>query len=402
MRRLTVSLMTAMACLVVGGCAQQSTQTSSTTAVSAAEEALAAREAELSSREARLRDAQSQLQQDRDSMSSASSNSASMSSASSGDGSLFPPNPRPGECYARVIIPAKYDTSTERVLKRDASERIEVTPATYTSGEETVIVREASTKLEIVPAEYEVVQERVMVKPASKKIVEVPAKYESKTDRILDKPAHTVWKRGTDVTGSASAVTTKASIREFVNRTGSTKVVETRVDDTGEIMCLVEVPATYRTVTKQVLVSPGTTKVVEIPAEYKTVKKRVVKRPATTREVQIPAEYSTVKVTKIAAPAKERRIPIPAEYEVVSKSKKVADESIEWRPVLCQVNMTADNIQKLQTALKSEGCYECRIDGQMGPCTYRASQCYAKRKGLPAGSNYVTTQVIKSLGVTLD
>ena len=41
---------------------------------------------------------------------------------------------------------------------------------------------------------------------------------------------------------------------------------------TGEIMCLVEEPAVYKTVRKKVIKTPATTRTVEIPAEYKTVK----------------------------------------------------------------------------------------------------------------------------------
>jgi hypothetical protein len=35
---------------------------------------------------------------------------------------LLPPNAKPGECYARVYIPAQYATDTETVLKSDSSE----------------------------------------------------------------------------------------------------------------------------------------------------------------------------------------------------------------------------------------------------------------------------------------
>ncbi len=391
----------AIVCMIVG-CAQTGpgTTRTATTGAGATADPLSERQADLDAREARLKQAEADLRARENRMSSAMESEQSI--ATMADVSLFPPDPRPGECYARVIIPAKYETTTENVLKREASERIEIVPATYTTEEESVLVREASTKLEIIPAEYEVVTERVMIKPASQKIVEVPAKYETKVERILDKPAHTVWKRGTDVTGKSSAAVSVSSVQDFIDRTGATKIVDTRVDDTGEIMCLVEVPATYKTVKTQVLVSPATTEVIDVPAEYGSVEKRVVKRPATTRELTIPAEYKTMKVSKIMAPSKENRIPVPAEYEVVTKSKKVTEEAIEWRPVLCQVNMTTSNVRALQTALKQEGCYECSVDGVIGPCTYRAAQCYAERKGLPSGSNYVTTQVIKTLGLNLN
>ena len=44
---------------------------------------------------------------------------------------LFPPAAKPGECYARVFVPATYRVEEERVLRRAASSRIEEVPATY-------------------------------------------------------------------------------------------------------------------------------------------------------------------------------------------------------------------------------------------------------------------------------
>jgi hypothetical protein len=79
---------------------------------------------------------------------------------------------------------------------------------------------------------------------------------------------------------------------------------------TGKIMCLVEIPAKYETVQKQVLV-----------------------KPATTREVEIPAQYEMQKVTKMTEPAQEKHIEIPAQYQTVTRTEKVADGYFEWRKV---------------------------------------------------------------------
>ncbi len=79
---------------------------------------------------------------------------------------------------------------------------------------------------------------------------------------------------------------------------------------TGKIMCLVEIPAKYKTVQKQVLV-----------------------KPATTREVEIPAQYEMRQVQKMIEPAHENHIQIPAEYKTVEKTQKVADGYFEWRKV---------------------------------------------------------------------
>ena len=166
-------------------------------------------------------------------------------------------------------------------------------------------------------------------------------------------------------------------------------------------MCLVEVPATYKTVEKRVLVSPARTEEIAIPAEYKTVTKTVVKQPATTREVTIPAKYDTVSVTKLVAPASEQRIAVPAEYDTVTRTTKTTDERMEWRQVMCEVNMTRENILALQKALADEGYYKAGLDGVIGGQTLSAARAYAIANNLPAGSNYVPVEVVKSLNLSL-
>lgn len=290
-----------------------------------------------------------------------STQTTTMSSTSmSASADLFPPNPRPGECYARVIIPAKYNTTTKRVLKREASERIEIIPAKYAPS-----------------------TERILVKPASTRLVEVPAEYKTVSERVLDKPAYTEWKRSTGKGVGIGSASGSGGAAAQIERFGDQKVVATRVEDTGEVMCLVEVPATYKTVNKTVLV-----------------------KPATVREIEIPAEYKTIETMKLVQPASERRIAIPEEYDTVTLTEKVTDEELQWRPVLCEVNMTAQNVSALQASLQKTGCCkcgpnrnECRVDGVIGPCTLQAAQCYANQKGLPSGEKYVTMEIIRSLGL---
>jgi hypothetical protein len=337
----------------------------------ASQNRIAALEAELANSERRLAMANED----------ATSSSAAFTGAQA-DASLFPPNPKAGECYARVLIPATYKSVSEQVVVREAGERFEITPARYEAGTETVLVKEASTRLEIVPAVYENVEERVLVKPASKRIVEVPAVYDTITERVLDKAAHTVWKKG-PATSQARNVLSQSTT------------------DTGEIMCLVEVPASYKNVQKRVLVTPARADEIVIPAEYKTVTKSVVARPATTKEIVIPAQYGDVKVTKLLAPAQERRIVIPAEFDTVTKTTKVTEEAMEWRSVMCEVNMTRPNIRALQKSLADKGYYKAGIDGIIGGQTLSAARAYALAKKLPAGSNYVPIEVVESLGINL-
>jgi hypothetical protein len=295
------------------------------------------------------------------------------------DTTLFPPNPKPGHCYARVLLPATYNVSEEKVLVRPAETKIEVEDATYEWVDEAVLIKEATTRVETLPAEYETVNEKVLVRPEGKKLIHIPAKYELVQERILDKPAHTVWKRGSGPIDNALKTTYDES--------------------TGEVMCLVEVPATYKTLEKRVLVVPAATKEVNTPAEYRTVSKKRLKTPARTREVTTPAEYETVRVQKLIEPAQEREIKIPPLYETVAKRVKVEDEKLAWREVLCDVNMTSDVVRTIQAKLSQAGHYRGNVDGKFGPMTIRAVNSFAKAKDLPVGTNYVATETAKALGV---
>jgi DNA repair exonuclease SbcCD ATPase subunit len=133
---------------------------------------------------------------------------------------LLPPEAKPGECYARVFVPPTYRTISEQRLKRGASEKVEVIPAKYEWVEEQVLVKGASERLETIPAQYEWVEEQVLVKEPSSRLEEVPAKYDWVEEQVLVEEAHTTWKKG----------------RGLIEKIDNT---------TGEIMCLVEIPAAY-------------------------------------------------------------------------------------------------------------------------------------------------------------
>lgn len=264
---------------------------------------------------------------------------------------MLPPNAKPGECYARVWVEPTYTTHTKRVISRDSSEKFNVIPAQYEWAEERVLVQDASNKLIEIPATYDTVTEQIqlsnrkltwmnklengkpvsdellrsakasginldsaspgmcyhehvtpaemkivsknievaptsfriettpaayqwverqrLIKEASSKIVEVPARYETLTEQVLDQPAHTTWKKGSGP-------------------------IQRMNDATGEIMCLVEVPATYKTVTRKRVISAAETKTNVIPAEYETVKVKELVRSASERRIEIPAKYETI------------------------------------------------------------------------------------------------------------
>lgn len=374
---LSVSLCAALAA-ALSGCATSGNETVAATGNADQQKIVAQQQSQIKSLQSELQTRESELASARKAASAQSSAGAPALAAE-----LFPPDAKPGRCYARVLIPAKFKNEQETVLLKEQSQRVEIIPARYETVEESVLIREASTRLEVVPAKYETVEERILVQPESTVIEEIPATYRTVTDQVQITPARTEWKRG--AAGSFA---------------GKANVLDSRSTDTGEIMCLVEIPAEYRTVTKTVVDQPARTREVKVPAQYNTVKKTVVVEPATTREIAVPAEYGTVKVTKLVSPAADRKIEIPAEYGQVTKRIKVSEDELEWRQVLCDINMTPANIRTLQTSLRDQGYEAGPVDGVLGSQTLSAANSYAKAKGLPYGTNYITVQAADKLGLS--
>jgi len=174
----------------------------------------------------------------------------------------MPPQAKPGECYAAVYVPAKFDTVTERVLVREASEHIE-----------------------IVPAEYTWVDEQVMVKEPSVQLVEVPAQFDVEKYTLQTSPAHATWKPANE--GPCS--------KDQLASTGGKD---------HPVFCLVNDKPMTTTVQTERLVKGATVREVKVPAEYKTVRKQKLVRPARTRHVKVPAEYQDVEKTVMVAPGR--------------------------------------------------------------------------------------------------
>ena len=429
------------------------------------------------------------------------------------------PNAKPGECYAKVIIPAKYEVTTEQLLVKPVSEKVTVAPAIFDTAEKSIIEKEAFTKINVLPAkfreeveqvevspassawvtdlgnkgipaspallagaktngvdlagaavgacykeyyvpakfeetskevlvkeeseeikvapaQFEETEEIVVVKQASQKKIYVPAQYETIEEKILVEPAKAVWKKGDGPI--------------------------TKIDNsTGEIMCLIQVPAVYKTVTKTVLKTPSSIELVKVPAETKAVKVNKLVSDATIDKVKIPAEYKTVKLTNkvsdasftwtagtvsdggtytgnqiclkdipakyaevkklvvdsaaaieedkvspvaklikvsnVVTPAKESKQLVQAVYKAVDKTTKVASERLEWRRILCRTNMGPDINKRIQQALKDAGVYNGPIDGAVGKGTMSAVERYQKDNGLATGG--ITIDMLEKLGV---
>lgn len=163
----------------------------------------------------------------------------------------LPPHARPGECYAKVWVPPKFETVSERIMVKPASER-----------------------LEIIPAEYEWVEERVCVKEASTRLIEEPAEFADKEVTLQVEPAHTDW-----VINKAVCELPKGG------------------QPTKDVYCLVNYPPAQKTVHTQCMVKPARVKEECIPAQFDTVRRQKLVHAATTKRICIPAEYENIDKT---------------------------------------------------------------------------------------------------------
>lgn len=240
-----------------------------------------------------------------------------------------PPNAEPGKCYARCLVEDKYNYVNETVVNTPKIVKQMKLPALYKTVYDTVVITPASTKSYTVPAEYEYLKEQVMVSPTTTK-----------------------WIKGKADAGCLSANPADC-----------------------QVMCLVEVPATYKTVEKKVLKNQAYTREETVPMQYKIVSREVIVEAEKIVQVETPATYKTVQ---------KRVVVEKGGYQV-------------WREILCGNDLTTEKIIQIQKALQANGYDPGPIDDLFGPLTKAALVQYQKDKGLPVGN--LNLETLRSLGV---
>ncbi len=322
---------------------------------------------------------------------------------------------KPGDCFHEHYLPPQYETVYTDELAAEESFRIEVIPAQYETVTEQVLVKEGSRKLVNVPATYKYIEEEILVKEAHtvwKKghgliekidngtgeimcLVEVPAEYKTIRKKVVDVPAHTVIE---EIPAEYKTV----QVRKMVSPASEKKIT---------------IPAKYKKVAQQKLAKDGQiiwheihdkslsketrtgnqVCLTEIPAKYRTVSKKVVVTPARTQVQTIPAVYKTIKVKALATKAQERKVVIPAEYQKITRKHKISEGHLEWRRVLCETNTSVGLISKLQSVLAAQDYEPGPVDGVYGTQTAAAVKKYQMDNGLAIGG--LTIETLKSLGL---
>lgn len=285
----------------------------------------------------------------------------------------FPPNPLPGECYARIALAAVTQTVEEQIMVEPARQEVRIIPAQFGDVTEEVVVREATTELLTVPATYTTIQEEVVVRPAARRLIPVEPIYDTVIEEIVVVPERTVWKPGT----------------------GPIQKID---EATGEILCLVTEPAVTKQVERRVMVQPASTREEIIPAVTEIVEREVIDQPARVEERIIPAETRTVTRRVEVVPAREEIIEIPPVFDTITREVIVTPARTEWRSILCETNTTPDIIRRIQVALQQRGYYNGPIDGIFGPLSQRAIDGFQRDNG-QVGTG-VTLDTLALLGVS--
>lgn len=275
------------------------------------------------------------------------------------------PNARPGECYAKVVTPAKFETRTEEIVVQEGSERIQTVAASFETVDERVLTRDASKVITSVPViytdEFEKVETRaaeanwVMTigsgsHPASPGALEGIAASGININTVPESVCFREYYTPAEYSAEEQRVLKRAGGETITVTPAEYDTAEERVVVKEASSRLVNVPAVYRTETESVLVEPARSVwkkgrgpleriddttgeilcLVEIPARYETITRSVLESPANTKTVGIPAVYKNVSVERLVKPAAEARVFSEPEYTTVSTSVKTADAGFFW------------------------------------------------------------------------
>lgn len=281
------------------------------------------------------------------------------------DVSLTPPDAKPGECYAKVMTAAQYETIEEKVMVKEATEEITVVPAQYETVDQEIQVIPSSKKLTPVPATYKEVIETIEITPATRTWKTSLKKKALPVNQVL---LDTIKAQGIDLDKAVAntcfneyytPATYKTVSEEFLvqKEHNETEVIPANFDTKEQSIEIsppskevVEIPAEYEYVEEKVLIEEARTVwkkgqnpaqklsgatgeimcLVKVPAKYKTIKKLVVKSPARTEIKEIPAHMEAFAVQTVVSEPKLKQIPVPATYTTLEKKVLDTGASFMW------------------------------------------------------------------------
>ncbi len=274
-------------------------------------------------------------------------------SAQAGDGyvpplpSAIPSNPNPGECYARVKVPARFETRQQQVLTQEAYTEYNVEQPQISSRAQEVMVKEPSVEYRVRQPRYTTVTEQMLVRPAYEKLQVSPPEFRTVTENMQVTGPRLIWKQGNPADLRAQGYIVHSTANggpggqgfHSTTQYGAMQAEPQLCGDSCEIWCLVEEPGQSVSFTRRVMTKPSTVHRVPVDARYQTITKQVLADPGGVEEIPIPAEYQTVMVEDVLPARVNGAYETPAQYDNVSVNVPVEEERYEWRRVICDTGV---------------------------------------------------------------
>lgn len=272
-------------------------------------------------------------------------------------------------CQSQVLSPAQFRPSSENVIVHEPSTRYTTTPLQMGYGESKVKVADAYLEYTIIPAKFGEVTETIEVERERVEIETLPATYRTETKRLKIKEATKRW---------------NPNCPAFLAEQGNLPE-----------NCLLEVPAEYTNVTREVIDTPARTVKKVIPARTETITRKVLLEPAKIVRKEIPAVYTTIKIARVEQPAKITTSQQTAKTQSIPIQQTMRPERLVTMPALCEAAISPETIQRLQTSLQQRGYYPETPDGELGTKTRTALTRFQEDNNLASGA--ITLETLQKL-----
>ncbi len=273
-----------------------------------------------------------------------------------------------GQCFTKSFYPPTYTKETKiksntKVRISDDSVKYDVIPAQYNRYKERIKVSDGNEKIIVEPAVYKTVYERVKIKPSMKNWRK---SLSTTSAKVFNSCVQAAKDAGMDVSNAQEGTCFYEHYQPEQYMTTTSKILASEASER-----IVVTPAKYRTISKKIMTESPTVQLlpsvaiyktikekikirparsewrkticnnkgcnqsevvclIEIPAVYKEITRRIVLQPAVTKKTSVPAKYKIVKVQELVSPAITKSIVVPAKYKTLSSQKRVEEEKYFW------------------------------------------------------------------------
>jgi hypothetical protein len=259
-------------------------------------------------------------------------------------------------------------------------------------------VRPPSSSVIHVPAVTHLETVQAMVRPPGWRTETIPPVYETILEEVVVRPARREWRPA-----RPGAVAPAPGADGW------------RAAPTGEVLCLVEIPAEVRTVPRQVMIQPARTVSVPTPPVFAPQEQVVVDVPAHDERRDDPGEKRETRVEICQPPHEELRIEAPT-FADAPRTRIIASGRSAWREVACRPPRPRPRpcgcrpppptvrpppgpaapprpaapvgdlgVRRLQEALAAKGYFHGPVDGLFTQETAQAMRRFQHDRRLPEG-----------------